>query len=249
MNPQCEHVVTQLPKNRKNVVVSPPIAQAPPKHDSTFCWSDHFPNSERLGWTHCFSPCVRFNTRLIQRAFPTLWQVLHLETTKKKVQLTDKFSDGISLAMKDGSGELTVGTPSGCLVCRTVTRRLRDDAADLIFTTVFVEHPGISCQNDEIIREPRGPDVRTAFTDLPPPDSTEPSTPRLVYIGNSGELDRYGNTSNCLGCEAAMTASPGLSRHHSERTARIVKAMLADVAPSVACECRPENGENHWATN
>ena len=50
-----------------------------------------------------------------------------------KVQITDKFLDGIFLGINEGSEEFNVGTPAGCVVRRTVKRRLRGDAADQVF--------------------------------------------------------------------------------------------------------------------
>ena len=69
------------------------------------------------------------------RAIPAAWEekVLFMEVSKKKVQLTDKLTDGIFLGVKDGIEEVIFGTPSGCLVCRTVKRRPREDAADPVF--------------------------------------------------------------------------------------------------------------------
>ena len=42
--------------------------------------------------------------------------------SKKKVQITDKFLDGVFLGIKEGSEEFIVGTPAGCVVCRTVKK-------------------------------------------------------------------------------------------------------------------------------
>jgi len=65
-----------------------------------------------------------FQRRSHPRALPAPWgeKVLYMEASKKKVQLDDKFKDGIFLGMKDGSEELVVGTPFGCFVCRSVKR-------------------------------------------------------------------------------------------------------------------------------
>ena len=117
---------------------------------------------------------------------------LYLEASRKKTQITDKFLDGIFLGTKEGSEEFFVGTAAGCVVCNTVKRRPRGDAAN---------EP----------REPREPreqplriDVRRVHPDLPPPIGTEPARPRRVYIRNSVELARYGYTPGFIGCEAAF---------------------------------------------
>ena len=60
-------------------------------------------------------------------------QILYLEASKKKIQITDKFLDGFFLCIKGGSEEFIEGTLAGCVVCRTVKRRPREDAADPVF--------------------------------------------------------------------------------------------------------------------
>ena len=66
------------------------------------------------------------------RAMPSTWgeKIFYLEASKKKIQITDMFLDGIFLGTKEGSEEFIVGTPAGCVVCRTVKRRPREDAAE-----------------------------------------------------------------------------------------------------------------------
>ena len=75
--------------------------------------------------------------RAFQRAshMPPAWgeQILCLEKSKKKVQITDKFSDGAFLGINECSEQFIVGTLAGCVVCRTVKRRPREDAEDLVF--------------------------------------------------------------------------------------------------------------------
>ena len=133
------------------------------------------------------------------RAITAAWRdkVLYMNATKKKVQLTDTFFNGIFLGVEDGSEELIIGTPSGCWVCRTIV------------------------PDDEVIGEPVEPklciDVLPVNTDLLLPINTEPSKPRRVHIRNSIELARHRYTLGCLGCEAAVNAIPGSSRYHSCR--------------------------------
>ena len=84
------------------------------------------------------------------RAMSAAWRerILYLEPSKKKVQITDKFLDCFFLGIREGSEEFFVGTPAGCVVCRTVKRRPREDAADPVFffSTASLEHPGDRCQ-------------------------------------------------------------------------------------------------------
>ena len=161
-------------------------------------------------------------------------KILFLEASKKNIQITDKFSDGIFLGIKEGSEEFIVGTPAGWVVCRTVKRRPREDAADRVFFNSIRETPRRLLPDDEP-REPTEPreqllriDVRPVLTDLLPPFSTEPAKPRRVYTRNSGELARDGYTPGRIGCEAAITRGP--SRDHTEQCrTRIIQAMSSDV--------------------
>ena len=52
------------------------------------------------------------------------------KASKEKIQITDNFLDGIFFGIKAGSEEFVIGTPAGCVVCGTVQRRPREDAAE-----------------------------------------------------------------------------------------------------------------------
>ena len=141
------------------------------------------------------------------------------------MQITDKFWTVPSWASKAGSEEFIVGTLAGCVVCRTVKRRDREDAADPVF---FRQHPW-NTQESLTREQPLRIDERLVHTDLPPPISTEAARPRRACIRNSVELARYRYTPGCIGCEAAMTQEP--SRDHTEQCrTRIIHAMSSDVA-------------------
>ena len=127
-----------------------------------------------------------------------------------------------------------MGTLACCVVCRTVKRRPREDAADPVFFNSIRGTPRRLLPDDEP-REPKEPreqplriDVRLVHTDLLPPISTEPEKPGRVCIRNSVELARYGYTPGCIGCEAAMIQVP--SRDHTEQCrTRSIQAMSSDV--------------------
>ena len=124
--------------------------------------------------------------------------------SKKKTQITDKLSDGIFLDIKEGSEEFFIGTLAGCVVCETVQRRPRVDAAEPVF--LFNSNRGTLRRvvPEDEPREPREPLEQPLMTyvlvhaDLPPPLSTEPYKPRRVYIRNSVELARHGCTLGCM---------------------------------------------------
>ena len=186
------------------------------------------PEHVALAW------CVRCASH--PRAMLAAWEekIFYLEASKKKVQITDKFSDGIFLGFKEGSQEFIVGTPAGCVVCKTVKRRPREDEADPVFFNSIRGTPKRLLPDDEP-REPREPreqpsliDVRRGHTDFLPPINAEPAKPRRVYNRNSVELARYGYSLGCIGCEAAMTQGP--SWNHTEQCiTRIIQAMSSDV--------------------
>ena len=127
-----------------------------------------------LAWCVCFAGQIISRTvkgadrltafqRALQRAshpraMPAAWgeKILYLEASKKKVHITDKFLDGIFLGIKEGSEEFIVGTPAGCVVCRTVKRRPREDAADpVFFNSIRGTHRRLL--PDDEPREPREP--------------------------------------------------------------------------------------------
>ena len=169
------------------------------------------------------------------RAMPAAWgeKILYLEASKKKVQITDKFLSGIFLCIKEGSVEFIVRTLVGCVVCRAVKRRLREDAADPVFFNSIRGTPRRLLPDDEP-REPKEPreqplriDVRPVHTNFLAAVNTEPAKPRRVYIRSAVELARYGHTPGCIGCEAAMTLGP--SRDHTEQCrTRIIQVTSSD---------------------
>ena len=174
------------------------------------------PEHVALAW------CVRFAGQIIsrsvkgadgltafQRAFqrashsrdmPAAWEekILYLEASKKKIHITDKFLDGIFLSIKEGSEEFIVGTTAGCVVCRAVKGRPREDAADPVFFNRIRGTPNRLLPDDEPreAREPREQplriDVRPVHTALLLPISTEPAKPCRVHTGSSVELARDG---------------------------------------------------------
>ena len=127
---------------------------------------------------------------------------MHLEASKKKVQVTDKFLDGIFLGIQlfVWNAELLKDPVFFNSIRGTRRRLLLDDEP----------------------REPKKPgeqplriDVRLVHIDLPPPNNTEPAKQRRVKIRNSVELARSGYPPGCIGCEAAMIQGP--SRGHTEQ--------------------------------
>ena len=70
-------------------------------------------------WSHSFSTCIeRFTLE------PCLFAWKRTSCSwKKMLQITDKFSDGIVLGIKEGSDEFIIGPPAGCGVenCQTET--------------------------------------------------------------------------------------------------------------------------------
>ena len=141
------------------------------------------------------------------------------------------------LVLED-SEEFICGTLAVCVVCITVKRRPREDAADPVFFNSTRGTPRRLLPDDEPREpmEPRGQPlrivVRRVHADLPPPISAEPSKPRRACIRNSVKLARYGYTLRCIGCEAAVTQGP--SRAHTEQCRpRIIKKPCLPMLPSL----------------
>ena len=117
-------------------------------------------------------------------------KILYLEASKKKVQITDKFLDGIFLGIKEGSEEFIVGTPAGCVVCRTVKDGLVKRQEIQSSCNSIRGTPRRWWLPDDEPREPREPreqplriDVRPVHTDLSPSNQQRNrAKPRRVYI-------------------------------------------------------------------
>ena len=58
------------------------------------------------------------------RTMPSAWreEILYLESSKRKIQITDNFSNGIFLGIKEGSEEFVVETLVSCVACKTVKK-------------------------------------------------------------------------------------------------------------------------------
>ena len=198
----------------------------------TLRWPDQFLYRDRRRWDHCIPTCI--SAIVSPRAMPSARseKIWNLEARKKKIQITENFLDSIFLGIKEGFEQFVIRTPAGCVVCRTVKPRPREDAAGRVFVNSIRGTPRRLVPDDD----PRGQqplriDVRPVRADLPPPIGMEPPKPHRVYIRNSVVIARFGYTPGCIGCAAAMTHGP--SRDHTEQCrTRIIKAMSSDVALS-----------------
>ena len=152
------------------------------------CWSDHFPYCERRGWAHRFPTCISACVSPTSHA---------CSMERKDLVLGSEQEEGSDHRQVFGrSEEFIVGTFAGCVVCRTVKRRPREDAADPVSFNSIRGTPRRLFPDDEP-REPREPreqplrlDVRLVHVDFPPPINTELSKPRRVHNRNSVELVR-----------------------------------------------------------
>ena len=89
--------------------------------------------------------------------------MLYLEASKKKVQITDNFLDGVFLGIKEGSEEFIMFPTSWLLWCAELSKDgLVKTLQILSSSTGSVEHPGYYCQftSREIPRESREQPLR-----------------------------------------------------------------------------------------
>ena len=114
-----------------------------------FCLLDPFPFCERRRWAHCIPTFISACVSHTRHAW--IEQILYLEASKKEIQITDQFLDGIFLGITKGSEEFIVGTPAGCVVCRTVKRHPREDAADLVSFTSTRRTPRLRAAKDTTV--------------------------------------------------------------------------------------------------
>ena len=119
-------------------------------------------------------------------------------------------------------------TPAGCVVCRNVKRRPREDATDPVFYNSIPGTPKRLLPDDER-REPRE-------------RREQPLKPRRVYIRNSVELARCGYTLGRIGCciirscagreiTQAMSSDADLSARVREAHERMLRS-VADAEPN-----------------
>ena len=113
------------------------------------------------------------------------------------------FLKTVSSGITEGSEEFVVGTPAGCVVCRTVKSRGRSGLFQQhLWNTQDTGARGRTTRTQRVKRRTVASlctYVRPVHADLPP-ISTEPAMPRRVYIRNSVELARCGYTLGCTGC-------------------------------------------------
>ena len=102
-------------------------------------------------------------------------KILYLEASKKKVQIMDKFLDGVFLGIKEGSEE--------CIVCRTVRRR----PADRVYIRNSVELADMGTILDALVvmqQRPRG--LRLATRNSVGHESFEPCLQMSTSLHESG---------------------------------------------------------------
>ena len=159
-------------------------------------------------------------------------KILWLEGSKKKVQVSEKWHDGIFLGLVDETEEAIVGTPNGCFKARSIRRRPAEECRDPLFFNSVVGlpwklQPG-SPDGAEQVDAPVALklDVQPAEIELP---RVYPSArgPSRVYIRASVELKKYGFTTGCLGCDAVQLGT-AQRPHNEECRARIIKRMAED---------------------
>ena len=144
-----------------------------------------------------------------------------------------KWQEGIFLGLVDKSNEYIIGTPQGCVRSNNAKRQDSRDASDaILFASVTgtpwrMNHTIGQAQDDLPVRPVVVRAAAVGPTELPPKVEPEVIGPRRVYIRKEVELQRYGYTPTCKGCEAAKT-DKGSQSHTDECRGRIERAMAAD---------------------
>ena len=130
---------------------------------------------------------------------------------KDKVQLQDKFAQGIFVGFTDKTTERVVATPDGCVKTNDIKRLGSEGDGDgPLFNAVRGQPWRLrpSLVGGDAPAMPDEPPLRAAIP-VPqvPEDVRIPGVrqvgPRRVYIRKAVELARYGYTSGSVGCDAA----------------------------------------------
>ena len=141
-------------------------------------------------------------------------------------KLDCQWEDGIFLGYRTTSGETIVGTTEGVFRTRTVQRKAEEQRwsernLEMVGGVPWKTSP----------EQDSGEEVMPAIDmpmecqeDMARPDETESDyVPRRLYI-RKGDLDKYGMTSGCKGCLAALRGLRGTA-HSEECRRRIMKEM------------------------
>ena len=130
-----------------------------------------------------------------------------------------------------------MGTPQGCVKTNTIKRVPAEDArAPMLFNSIkgqpwkWNPQGGSEEQKEDDAERPVRIGVKAAavpVSELPEPVEPKASLPRRVYIRKDVELDRYGFTDNCKGCEMAAVGGTGVA-HSLECRKRVEAEMEKD---------------------
>ena len=179
------------------------------------------------------------------RAMPAAWgeKILYLEASKKKVQITDKFLDGVFLGIKEGSEEFIVGNTVLVVWYAELSKDGLGKTQQIqSFETASVEHSGDCCQmtNRENTQNQENNRcelmcVLCILTFLFQSTRNQPGHVECTSEIQSSWQD-MGTLRGCIGCEAATTQGP--SRDHTEQwRTRIIQAMSSDADLLRTKEC------------
>ena len=157
------------------------------------CWTYQIPNNQGRGWTHSFTRWISAQIPPETHSDSAGTESLSLSSGRNQAE----FAAHRHCLRHCSSWGSTTGPGRWSLyhriVCRTVKRRPREDAADPFFNSI---RPWNLMTEDETIRQPREPKLVIAVSADPDQCRITPG-PRRVYIRHSVELAPHGYPAGC----------------------------------------------------
>lgn len=182
----------------------------------------------------------RVKGKTYRRELPSFGaSVCYLPADRKRGHLNKvqaKWLSGIYLGPMVASGELFVGTKDGVLKARSVKRRPKTDRHDKAMLDAMRGEPLKPVPLLEAGAEVPPPlnykiekTLKGEPLDVDKPEENKPGGPRRVYIRANIEIEKFGMTLGCAGCDAVRKGAPPRS-HNEECRKRVMKEMAADEA-------------------
>ena len=159
--------------------------------------------------------------------------------SKSTPDIKSRWANGVWLGIREESNEIIIGTSEGVIKTRTIRRKA--DPKDSWNADELNAMKGTPWQP-----VPGGPDQRIPIRVRPPDQITAEEGEKVAKVAErevksralkimKKDLDKYGYTVNCRGCDAAKMGE-GQAAHSTECRARITDKLTEDNDPRVTRE-------------
>ena len=189
-------------------------------------------------------------------------RILFMPKLEDKQQ--SRFSSGIFLGLQAKSNEAIIGTETGVYKARTLRRLAPDAKWDIEYLKKMVGTPyepvpgrpgeGITMGKPEDANMEKQDDqagVDAELAEIPTNEARAPAATRKMYV-RKADVEKYGNTSGCNGCTAALTGERWPNGrtipHNNECRQRMGKLMENDEAGKsrLKTDAERQQRQNMW---